>query len=105
MKIGLVIFGLFTFSAEHFFEATFQNLDLALQHPEKVAILSLQEYAPEQKHHPSQLGLLVNLKEFYISCLENIEDLPQEIGNLAKLEKLIIDNGNGFDIQSPNKGP
>src|SRR6266480_1324363 len=41
------------------------------------------------------LGGLINLKELEISCLENLEDLPVEIGQLKKLEKIIIDNGNG----------
>jgi len=46
------------------------------------------------KHLPPKLGALINLKELEISCLENLEDIPVEIGQLKKLEKLIIDNGN-----------
>jgi Leucine-rich repeat (LRR) protein len=98
MKLILCIFGLFAFSNERVHEESFQDLVQALQHPEIVTVLSLQEYAPECKHLPSQIGTLINLKELYISCLENIEDLPQEIGNLTKLEKLVIDNGNGCQM-------
>jgi Leucine-rich repeat (LRR) protein len=47
------------------------------------------------KHLPPELGALINLKELEISCFENLEDLPVEIGQLKKLEKIIIDNGNG----------
>jgi Leucine-rich repeat (LRR) protein len=41
------------------------------------------------------LGTLVNLEALELACLENLEDLPEEIGKLRKLEELIIDNGNG----------
>ncbi|MEW6615891.1 MAG: hypothetical protein AB1401_10555 [Thermodesulfobacteriota bacterium] len=40
----------------------------------------------------------MNLKELEISCQENLEDLPEEVGKLKKLERLIIDNGNGCQI-------
>jgi hypothetical protein len=33
-----------------------------------------------------------------MSCLENAEDLPQEIRNLTKLEIVVIDNGNGCQM-------
>ena len=74
---------------------SFNNLDQALASPEKVTSLSLTESHPTIKHLPSKLGALTNLKELEISCLENLEDIPVEIGQLNKLEKIIIDNGNG----------
>jgi Leucine-rich repeat (LRR) protein len=67
----------------------------ALASPERVTSLSIKEYDPNIKHLPPKLGALTNLKELEISCLENLEDIPVEIGQLKKLEKLIIDNGNG----------
>src|SRR5438477_8396611 len=73
----------------------FDNLAQALASPEKVTSLSIKEYDPNIKHLPPKLGALVNLKELEISCLENLEDIPVEIGQLKKLEKIIIDNGNG----------
>ena len=45
---------------------------------------------PQLNTFPSQLGTLINLAELDISCLENLEDLPSEIGNLKKLEKLLL---------------
>src|SRR5258707_12267056 len=74
---------------------SFDSFEQAFVAPEKVTTLSITKYDPAIKHLPSQLGTLINLVEFDISCLENLEDLPSEIGNLEKLEKLIIDNGNG----------
>jgi Leucine-rich repeat (LRR) protein len=40
----------------------------------------------------------VNLRQLVISCQEQLEALPNEIGNLKKLERLIIDNGNGCQM-------
>jgi Leucine-rich repeat (LRR) protein len=74
---------------------SFDSFEQAFLAPEKVTTLSITKYDPAIKHLPSQLGTLINLVELDISCLENLEDLPSEIGNLKKLEKLIIDNGNG----------
>jgi Leucine-rich repeat (LRR) protein len=74
---------------------SFDSLEQAFVAPEKATTLSITKYDPAIKHLPSQLGTLINLVELDISCLENLEDLPSEIGNLKKLEKLIIDNGNG----------
>src|SRR6202035_789241 len=78
---------------------SFDSFEQAFVAPEKVTTLSIlccvgeTKYDPSIKHLPSQLGTLINLVELDISCLENLEDLPSEIGNLKKLEKLIIDNG------------
>ena len=74
---------------------SFDNLAQALASPERVTSLSIKEYDPNIKHLPPKLGALTNLKELEISCLENLEDIPVEIGQLKKLEKIIIDNGNG----------
>ncbi len=92
---------------------SFDSLEQALVAPEKATTLSIlccvdlskdgkevgeTKYDPAIKHLPSQLGTLINLVELDISCLENLEDLPSEIGNLKKLEKLIIDNGNSCQM-------
>jgi len=77
---------------------SFDSFEQAFVAPEKVTTLSITKYDPAIKHLPSQLGTLINLVELDISCLENLEDLPSEIGNLEKLEKLIIDNGNGCQM-------
>ena len=77
---------------------SFDSFEQAFVAPEKVTTLSVTKYDPAIKHLPSQLGTLINLVELDISCLENLEDLPSEIGNLEKLEKLIIDNGNGCQM-------
>ena len=92
---------------------SFDSFEQALVAPEKATTLSIlccvdlskdgkevgeTKYDPAIKHLPSQLGTLINLVELDISCLENLEDLPSEIGNLKKLEKLIIDNGNGCQM-------
>ena len=74
---------------------SFDNLAKALASPERVTSLSITESRPNMKHLPPKLGALINLKELEISCLENLEDIPVEIGQLKKLEKIIIDNGNG----------
>jgi Leucine-rich repeat (LRR) protein len=77
---------------------SFDSFEQALVTPEKATTLSIKKYDPAIKHLPSQLGTLINLVELDISCLENLEDLPVEIGNLKKLEKLIIDNGNSCQM-------
>ena len=76
-------------------EGVFESLEQALRAPEKVTRLVLQREDPGVRHLPARLGTLVNLRALEISCLENLEDLPEEIGRLRKLEELIIDNGNG----------
>src|SRR5438874_5212752 len=77
---------------------SFDSFEQAFVAPEKVTTLSITKYDPVIKHLSSQLGTLMNLVEFDISCLENLEDLPSEIGDLKKLEKLIIDNGNSCQM-------
>jgi Leucine-rich repeat (LRR) protein len=75
---------------------SFDNLEKALRAPEKATRLTLD--GSESRHLPSQLGSLVNLKELQISCWEKLEDLPNEIGKLRSLQKIIIDNGNGCQM-------
>src|SRR5260370_10753325 len=77
---------------------SFDSLEQAFVAPEKATTLSITKYDPAIKHLQSQFCTLINLVELDISCLENLEDLPSEIGNLKKLEKLIIDNGNGCQM-------
>lgn len=82
---------------------TYTNLKAALLNPDKVIVLSLipskeGDTLYDLKHLPAQIGTLINLKELEIACLDNLEDLPDEIGNLKSLEKLIIDNGNGCSM-------
>ncbi|MBU1105730.1 MAG: hypothetical protein KKB51_03595 [Candidatus Riflebacteria bacterium] len=50
------------------------------------------------KHLPSAFGSLIHLKELQIAGLEMLEDLPVEIGNLKELESIVIDNGNGSQM-------
>jgi Leucine-rich repeat (LRR) protein len=87
------------------------DLDSAFANPYKVIhlIISPINNNPYTKyidlHHlPPMIGKLSNLKILEISCLEKLEDLPVEIGQLGKLEKLIINNGNGcvMNITIPN---
>jgi Leucine-rich repeat (LRR) protein len=82
-------------------KSTDSNLNHALLTPTIITHLflspaSIDNVAPDSiKHLPADIGKLTNLKELQICCLENLEDLPVEIGNLKFLEKLIIDQGNG----------
>jgi leucine-rich repeat protein SHOC2 len=77
---------------------SFDSFEKALLHPEKVTRLSITEHDREMKHLPSSIGELINLKELEIACMEDLQDLPEKIGSLSKLEKLIIDNGNACQM-------
>ena len=79
-------------------EGAFDNLEQALRSPEKVRRLTLQTDDPTMKHLPAGLGTLVNLETLELACLEELEDLPEEIGKLRKLRELVIDNGNGCSM-------
>ncbi|HEX8335080.1 MAG TPA: hypothetical protein VF621_00030, partial [Pyrinomonadaceae bacterium] len=79
-------------------EGAFDSLEQALRTPEKVRRLAIQSGDPEMKHLPPGLGRLVNLEALEMSCLEKLEDLPEELGELRALEELIIDNGNGCSM-------
>ncbi|MCA1568174.1 MAG: hypothetical protein LC803_21530 [Acidobacteria bacterium] len=76
----------------------FESLEQAFHAPGKVRHLVLKKFGPEMKHLPARLGTLINLEKLEMSCLEKLEDLPVEIGKLRKLEELIIDNGNGCQM-------
>ena len=78
-----------------FSDHVFYTLQQALRARASAYRLVLKQYKPGLRHLPASLGRLTNLKELEIACLEDLKDLPAEIGNLRKLEKLIIDNGNG----------
>jgi Leucine-rich repeat (LRR) protein len=79
-------------------DEVFDSFAQALRVPEKVRRLVIQNEDPQVKHLPAGLGTLVNLQSLELSCLEKLEDLPKEIGKLRKLEELIIDNGNGCQM-------
>jgi Leucine-rich repeat (LRR) protein len=79
-------------------DGVFDNFEQALRTPEKVKRLVFQTENPEMKHLPPGLGKFVNLEALELSCLEKLEDLPEEIGQLRKLQELIIDNGNGCQM-------
>lgn len=79
-------------------DGVFDNLEQALRTPEKVKRLVIQSGNLEMKHLPAGLGSLVNLEALELACLENLEDLPEEIGRLSKLRELVIDNGNGCSM-------
>jgi hypothetical protein len=76
-------------------DEVFDSFEQAFRTPEKVKRLVLQKEDPEMKHLPARLGTLVNLEVLELACLEKLQDLPNELGRLQKLEELIIDNGNG----------
>src|SRR5262245_13785681 len=76
---------------------SFDNLKQALATPESATSLSIKDDS-NLKHLSPKLGTLTNLKDLEISCLENLEELPVEIAQLKKLEKLVIDNGNGCEM-------
>src|ERR1043166_1303426 len=98
MKNHLLIAGMGITLTTMMHAESFDSFEQAFAAPEKVTTLSLTKSDPAIKHLSAQLGTLTNLVELDISCLENLEDLPSEIGNLKKLEKLIIDNGNGCQM-------
>jgi Leucine-rich repeat (LRR) protein len=79
-------------------EGAFDSLEQALRAPEKARRLAIQSGDPEMKHLPPGLGRLVNLEALELACLEKLEDLPEELGELRALEELIIDNGNGCSM-------
>ncbi len=80
-------------------EGSFDSLEKALRAPESVRRLAISGGVdPGMKHLPPGLGRLVNLEALEMACLEKLEDLPEELGQLRKLEELVIDNGNGCSM-------
>lgn len=76
----------------------FDSFEKAFAAPAKVRRLVIKSEDPATRHLPPRLGTLVNLEALELACLEELEDLPDEIGRLRKLEELIIDNGNGCSM-------
>jgi Leucine-rich repeat (LRR) protein len=79
-------------------EGLFESFEAALREPERVRRLALKSEVPGMKHLPAGLGRMVNLEALELSCLESLVELPEELGRLRKLEELIIDNGNGCQM-------
>ena len=81
-------------------DETFDSFAKALKTPEKVKCLAPNFEGDDlnMKRLPAGLGTFVNLEVLSFACLEQLETLPEEIGNLSKLEELIIDNGNGCSM-------
>lgn len=98
MRKAFLIAGLLLSAAASLRAESYNSLEQALKSPQKVTALTLNEYDRALKHLPPALGSMINLQELNIACLEELEDLPEEIGNLRKLEKLIIGNGNGCSM-------
>ena len=94
MTLRIFVFGAVLILARASHGASFDNLAQALKSPEKATQLTIRD-DPNLKHLPPTFSSLINLKELNISCLELLEDLPADIGRLTKLERLVIDNGNG----------
>ena len=78
-----------------FSDHIFGDLEQALRAPTQAHRLS---FGGDNKHLSPKLGRLTKLKELYLACMEHLEDLRIEIGNLRELEKLIINNGNGCQM-------
>ena len=95
MKKILVVFSLCFIAVPHANASTFNSFEQAFLNPAAVTTLSITHSERKMKHLPDRLGTLTNLKVLEIACLEELEDLPKEIGKLVKLEKLILNNGNG----------
>ena len=76
-------------------DGVFDSFEQALRSPGRVRRLVIQSDERGLRHLPAGLGKLVNLEALELACFEKLEDLPEEIGMLGKLQELIIDNGNG----------
>ncbi len=88
MKKMLVVFSLCLIAVPHAHAGTVNSFDQAFLNPAAVTTLSITFSEREMKHLPDRLGTLTNLKILEIACLEELEDLPKEIGKLVNLEKL-----------------
>jgi hypothetical protein len=91
----------------------FQDLDSAIMYANKVNHLVIEpRYNPVTKiskyldlqNLPKEIGQLKNLRILELHCLEKLDELPIEIGQLIRLERIIINNGNGcvMNIKIPN---
>lgn len=81
-------------------ENVFDSFEKAFLAPEKVRCLNPTFEGDDlnMKRLPSRFDTLVNLEVFSFGCLEELETLPENIGNLSKLQELIVDNGNGCSM-------
>ena len=120
LAVGLIAFCFFTFGAaavngqqaedENYVaespcarfpkENVFDSFAKAFKSPQKVKCLNPNFEGDDlnMKRLPAQFGTLVNLEVFSFGCLEQLEMLPESIGNLTKMTELIIDNGNGCSM-------
>jgi Leucine-rich repeat (LRR) protein len=98
MKIFFINLFLLIFFPIAIYAQSFNDLQQALQASEKARSLSIITDDTGIKHLPPEIGKLVNLEELKIACLESLEDLPAEIGYLKNLKYLIMDNGNGCQM-------
>lgn len=60
-----------------------------------VKVLEISEHNAKLLEH---IGSYSDLEVLSISCLEDLQSLPDSIGNLTKLKELRIDNGNGCSM-------
>src|ERR1039457_4788211 len=56
------------------------------------------EIAGQNAQLLAQIGDYPDLEVLSISCLEDLQSLPESIGSLKKLKELKIDNGNGCSM-------
>lgn len=105
MNIFSVLLFVLLLSAGCVCAETYHSFEDALDNPRNATVLAITEEDRELKHLPTALGSLTNLKELDISCMEELAELPKEIGNLIRLEKLIANNGNGcvMNVQLPEE--
>ncbi|MDQ2745659.1 MAG: leucine-rich repeat domain-containing protein [Acidobacteriota bacterium] len=78
----------------------FDSFTEAFAAPERVKCLNpnFTEKELNMKTLPAKFGTLTNLEVFSFGCLEKLTTLPEAIGSLSKMTKLIIDNGNGCSM-------
>jgi hypothetical protein len=79
-------------------DGVFESFGAALRAPTQVRRLVLKNEDPALKHLPAGLGRMVNMEALELACLESLQELPEELGSLRKLEELVIDNGNGCQM-------
>ncbi len=82
-----------------FSDRSFYSLRQALRSPRMATHLTLRLTSREAKLVSARLGQLTNLKTLEMGCWDDVRvNLPAGVGNLVKLERLIIDSGNGCSM-------